>query len=215
MAPSWPQFPHPVSVSQGGRGLNLLDIGTLTQRTRGRKKCRKCDSGSYRTRREGDFSFSGPTLLVQVSIRGKERQNYCYNSKQAGKTALGEGTGMTKRKPGDSPCLFRFCFHETNASCLGWGTSQLLERKRQPRPEPSFTAPTLDMSQNSTLNTFLGPPSNSVNIKTNGSPLDAHKSQLGSLKNIRISGNRTQATGSFNKEPGWFWHEARVRTHFP
>lgn len=72
--------------------------------------------------REGDFSFSGPTLLVQVSIRGKERQNYCYNSKQAGKTALGEGTGTTRETWGLSLPI-QILLPETNAGCLGWGMS--------------------------------------------------------------------------------------------
>lgn len=121
---------------------------------------------------------------------------------------------MTKRKPGASPCLFRFCFHETNASCLGWDTSQLLERKRQLRLEPSSTVPTLNTSHNSILNTFLGPPRISVSIKTSGSPLDALKSQLGNLENIRISRNRTQTSDSFNKEPKWFWHEAALGPTF-
>lgn len=42
-------------------------------------------------------------------------------------------------------------------------------------------------------------PESSVSIKTSSSPLDAHKGQVGSLKNTKVSGDRTEASGSFYK----------------
>lgn len=90
---------------------------------------------------DGDFSFSGSTLLVQVSIRGKESQDYCYSSKEAGKTALGEETGMMTRgnlglslPVPETLEVLLFCswalsqilLQETSAGCLGWGTCYTL-----------------------------------------------------------------------------------------
>lgn len=82
-------------------------------------------------------------------------------------------------------------------------------------PRLELLLPTPSRSHNSNLTTFLSPSRPSVSIKTTGTPMDAHYSQLGNLKNTRFSGDKTQASDYFYKVSGWFWHELRVGIHSP
>lgn len=125
------------------KGLNLLDTGTLTQRTGGEKKAGNVAQEARGPGREGDFSFPGPTLGLKSSWEGGggaagDGMDTVVAASKAGQTALRQGTGIMTAEtwgfslPGsETPGVLLFCFqvlsqtllHETNFGCVGWGTS--------------------------------------------------------------------------------------------
>lgn len=92
-----PRFSEPEREGLKPPGYRDSDSGQEEARTTGNVSQETIGPGW-----EGDFSFPSSSLLVQVSIREKERQDYYYSSKQAGKNK-DDHMG----KPGAFPYLFQ------------------------------------------------------------------------------------------------------------